>query len=643
MQTLIFGLIGSGPLITSDPCNCSSLRYVDTNRLERFCDGRVFFGCGSVGPAEGCLHQISESPSTIVTADAYLANSGELCRYLSTSSALAPSEIIRRLYEKDGEAGLNRLEGDYSFVLFDRTSEEVVCRRDRFGARPLFFSIKDDGAFAFSTVPDHLVEMGAVDGDVDLDAAIHQLQSFTTKDGRTMVRGLRRLYAASQLTVKSGKPSFRRYWRPGQVQCDVPGTFDTWCAGLKQRFEKAVARRLPDRGVVAAQLSSGLDSTGVAMTAARLLKGDDQFIVAFTKQASDAARAKFDGMLDETEIARQVAASSNRVAWEPLPSEIATAFAERESTPILSSPLANDFDETTAIRAAEVGAEVVLTGWGGDNVITYQGFGAAASLLRQRKWGDLWRIERDARQRGGRPWGAIARAAATAYLPNKWRETLFHWRNGKPSYTRYHRDIAGLSAKRWRQHKYCDPRVGDTKQDRIQRLLEPGLAFRLEIMALIGLKHGVRFVHPMFDRELIEYALNCPPEFEYREGRYRAPFREIMHGVVPDICRESTQPKLPLVEIPWHVAREKAGLIRELDRLESDKRLHDYFDFNYVRKRLTEYPDERAAEAHVTKIATTQKVEFSPSMLNASYDAIGKMASMQKLLDKAANGGWRVN
>jgi len=637
MQALVFGLYGIDSEYSKVYTTFPSLTYVDRRRLSHFCDDHVNLFCATVGKDSRANYPVETSDRVVVAADAYLINSVELCNRLSLSADSSPAKIISTLYTSEGEAGLDRLEGDYAFVLFDRDKDVIFCRRDPFGVRPLFYSYRKDGLFAFASVPEHLVEMGVVPGHIDFGGVVEHLQCFCTSGGRTLLKELRRLDPATQLMVDSDGLSVRRYWVPGNIVSEVPTTFKAWCHGLKKRFESAVDKRLPEEGILAAQMSGGLDSTGVVMTAAKLLKGGDQYIATFTKQASEAARAKFGGMLDETEIAQQVAAASNRVSSEAVPGEVEAQLAPGEPTLTELSPI-EGFDEESARRAAEIGADLILTGWGGDDVVTYKGYGVAATLLRQGKWRHLWEIEEDARQRGGLPMARIARAAAHAYLPRRWREHLLSWRGGVPTVTRCWRDLGGLKRSLWRKHKQHDSRVGDTKQDRIARISYPGLALRLENLALLGIKHGVRFVHPMLDRELVEYALNCPPEFEFRNGRYRAPFREVMAGVVPDVCREAEGPVLELVEVPWQVCCAKFDLMRELDRLEVDRRLHAYFDFSYTRRRLMQLPDEAYAASCVTKIAKTRGV-FTGQMLNLSYFAVRRMQSMQKLLDRRAEQG----
>jgi asparagine synthase (glutamine-hydrolysing) len=50
------------------------------------------------------------------------------------------SEILLPLYEESGTAALQRLRGEFAFIIWDRTARRVFAARDRFGIKPLFYA-----------------------------------------------------------------------------------------------------------------------------------------------------------------------------------------------------------------------------------------------------------------------------------------------------------------------------------------------------------------------------------------------------------------------------------------------------------------------------------------------------------------------
>ena len=66
-------------------------------------------------------------------------------------------EIIIHLYKRFGiEYTLNKLDGVFAFVLYDKEKEQVFIARDPFGVRPLFISSNKDHSNYFYTLSSEL-------------------------------------------------------------------------------------------------------------------------------------------------------------------------------------------------------------------------------------------------------------------------------------------------------------------------------------------------------------------------------------------------------------------------------------------------------------------------------------------------------
>ncbi|KAK0628360.1 hypothetical protein B0T17DRAFT_588498 [Bombardia bombarda] len=56
------------------------------------------------------------------------------------------SELILALYKQHGApAFLSHLRGEFAFVLYDETNDRIITARDRFGIKPLFWTVMDGG------------------------------------------------------------------------------------------------------------------------------------------------------------------------------------------------------------------------------------------------------------------------------------------------------------------------------------------------------------------------------------------------------------------------------------------------------------------------------------------------------------------
>jgi len=575
---------------------------------------------------------VVRSDALLVAADAYPVNSKELLEACGLPASSSAAEIIATLYRENGEAGLDQLDGEFAFAVFDASKNRLICRRDVFGVRPFYYTYKQDKYFAFSSMPKPLVKSGLVDLKRDWQGAREHLGMFAANNSRTLVKGLKRLNAANQLDlVGYAAPVTRCYWKLRCPTTQRTQTYAAWTAGLKQRFEEAVRRRLPETGVLGAQISAGLDSTSVVMMAASLLKDDDQTIFAMTREASSGFKERFSGEIDETEIAKDVAKSSNRVSWQGIPHAPDTVLAEPLIEPDKLYPGAQAFDDDTAEHAARIGADVVLTGWGGDQAVTYRGSAVPAHLMRQGKWRKVFQIAQEQGPTAKAKLAFIARNAAAAFLPGALNETLSTWRRGR--WFAESRGMAiGMKKKILKTFDLDTPDLANVHKHQCLNVGSPSLALRLEYLAGIGYKEGVRFVHPMLDRTLVAYSLTCPPEFHYRNGRFRAPIRDIMEGIVPDSARERREMCIPLREIILEIVAKRDSMLQRLSEFERDERLHDWFDFKLVRRKLEALGDLATAEAKVAAAAIARV--RGEAVANEAFVAVRNMALVQSMLDE---------
>src|SRR5215204_2118790 len=124
------------------------------------------------------------------------------------------TETIIHLYEEDGAACVERLEGMFHYAIWDARSGELHLARDRLGKKPLYYVRRPDG-FVFASEIKALLEHPAVTAELDEEAFFHYLTFVCTPAPMTMFAGIRKLEPAERMTVRpDGSTTSEIYWTP---------------------------------------------------------------------------------------------------------------------------------------------------------------------------------------------------------------------------------------------------------------------------------------------------------------------------------------------------------------------------------------------------------------------------------------------
>jgi asparagine synthase (glutamine-hydrolysing) len=271
------------------------------------------------------------------------------------------SEIVLHLYEEIGTESLHYLRGEFAFALWDESNQVLFAARDRFGIKPLFYSIVDDTLYLASEIK--ALFAGGVPAAWDHDSYYQQLFLYLNQD-RTLFRGVNQVPPGCYLLATAGHVQLVRYWDLNYKKVGSEATRpsdEEYIERLRDSLDEAVRIRLQADVPVASFLSGGVDSSAVLGMAAR---HSPMPIHAFT--------VAFDhDDYDEWKIARETAAHVGAelhrvsVTQTNLADHLADAVAQAETLGINWHGVARYL----LCRAVhEAGYKVVLTGEGGDEL-----------------------------------------------------------------------------------------------------------------------------------------------------------------------------------------------------------------------------------------------------------------------------------
>ena len=454
------------------------------------------------------------------TVSARLDDRDALCEALDVPrparAAATDAALVLRAHRRWGADCADRLLGDYAFAVWDARRRTLFCARDHVGACPFYYALTTERIVFASDVGAVLAAPGVAD---DLDEAVvatHLTRRWRGVGARTFFRGVRRLLPGHLLVVEAGAARTERWWRPENAPEAAPGDDDSLAEAFLAIYERAVGDRLRGHHRVGVHVSGGLDSSSIAVLAARALgRAGRPAPAAFSWQPAPGAAAGEGADADEH---RLIAAVVRGAGGLPLHHCAPTAG---DLVAHLRADVTRDLEVhpnevPVRRRAADVGVRVLLSGWGGDEGISFNGRGFYQQLLLSGRFGALWR---ELAEQGPHPFASILVNAALPLVSPKSARALRALRRGAWWRARDRSFVLPAFARRVRAlPETALPRAG-VRRVQLDLLARGHLGLRMEGWAVGGARRGIEYRYPLLDRRVIELALGLPPA-QFRRGRW---------------------------------------------------------------------------------------------------------------------------
>lgn len=338
-------------------------------------DGRSVFVDGPVALAHARLAITGgdSGAQPIVRDGLALVANGELYGHAEERARLeragrrfatrSDSELALALYDEVGLEAFARLRGEFALALWDGREERLVCARDRFGVRPLYYA-EHEGALLVASNVRALFALGVARAwDED---ALHQVLSMQyARPGETLFRGVRSLRPGYRLVADRERTTVEPYAEVSFAASPEPLGEREAVARFREVLRDAVHERLEAEVPVALQLSGGLDSSAVVALAAERRQDLTCLTVSFREDEGPSE-------LDELEHARRVAhhVGARHEVVPVAPRDVLAALGdavERAEAPAINAHLPAKW--FLARRARELGFRVLLTGEGADELL----------------------------------------------------------------------------------------------------------------------------------------------------------------------------------------------------------------------------------------------------------------------------------
>jgi len=481
------------------------------------------------------------------------------------------TEVILHLYEDEGPACLQRLNGMWGIAIWDRRKRRLFLARDRLGVKPLYYRRHDNGVL-FASEMKALLCHEAWQPKV-VPQALHQYLSLRYVPGPgSLLEGVEKLPAAHYAIWENGSLSVQRYWTPAPWSGPFEKSDREYLDAFAEHFERSVRMRLISEVPLGAYLSSGVDSSAIVAAMSRLGAAPVRtFTVGFGFARDEMAAA--------AETARQLGCHHTEIDCRPEHVDLLPEIIWHLDEPI-GDPIVIPMFQLA--REAKKSVTVILAGEGADELLG--GYLFHRALLRSQQVSRVippsvirglvsavppailnlaFDYPAALGKRGKQKLVDFAGMLDDAALARAWRHliSLFDRRDTDELYTESlleavgHSDAWPASPKTPATipllNRIIDLQFNDWLPDDI-----------LTKQDKVSMASGVEVRVPFLDYELVEFALRLPPHLKINRRAVKVALRHYASGVLP----------------PSSAQRSKQAFYVPLDRFMREPRYRDMVD-----------------------------------------------------------------
>ncbi len=237
---------------------------------------------------------------------------GEIYNYLELRSLLiqrgytfrshSDTEVLLKMYIEFKEKCLDKLNGMFAFVIYNKIQGGVFAARDRIGIKPIYY-YRDQDKILISSEIKAMIKTGLVRAEVDQAGLLDYLYFQFPLGDKTLFKNIKQLEPAKFMLIvpERGEININEYWHVDyEIQNNMPPDF--YEKKILNLIEDSVRLQLRSDVPIGTHLSGGVDSSTVSMFASML---SPTMINSFTGTFRDYGR------YDETDYAKIVAQQFN--------------------------------------------------------------------------------------------------------------------------------------------------------------------------------------------------------------------------------------------------------------------------------------------------------------------------------------------
>jgi asparagine synthase (glutamine-hydrolysing) len=240
------------------------------------------------------LDSSANQPMTSEDGQLVIVYNGEIYNYLELKKRLqagykfktqSDTEVILAGYRMWGKDVVKKLNGIFSFAIWDKDKKTLFCARDHMGVKPFYF-YWDGKKFIFASEVKSILEH-PIPREIDVDSLNEYLRVLYVPSPRTMLKMVYKLPPGHSIVLQGDNMIMEEYYRP-QLQTGKISYKDS-VRQVRKTVEDAVKRQLVADVPVGVYLSGGIDSSVILASVKKFRRNVDTFSVGFDLMDSEEA------------------------------------------------------------------------------------------------------------------------------------------------------------------------------------------------------------------------------------------------------------------------------------------------------------------------------------------------------------------
>ena len=297
------GIAGIVDIVGQQPIDSALLHRMTDRLAHRGPDGSGFYITHGVGfghrrlaiidVAGGQQPLFNEDGTVSITFNGEIYNYQELMAELERKGhrfkTRSDTEVIVHAWEEWGEATVNRLRGMFAFAVWDENRKTLFLARDRFGKKPLYYSVLGDGRLLFASEMKALLVCPDVPRSINLAAVEDYFAYGYVPESKSIYSHIHKLPPGHHLTIIRGRRLAEpvQYWDLSFESDSEIRSEEQVQHELLDRLREAVSMRLISEVPLGAFLSGGVDSSAVVSMMAETSGLVNSFSIGFSQAAYD--------------------------------------------------------------------------------------------------------------------------------------------------------------------------------------------------------------------------------------------------------------------------------------------------------------------------------------------------------------------